>query len=99
VTDTVQNQGDAAAVASNNRYYLSLNATYDSSDNRLTGTRSVPALAAGASSSGTIPVTIPTTTAAGTYYLLTCVDGGGAVAETNEINNCRASSTTVQVTN
>jgi subtilase family serine protease len=94
VTDTVQNQGDAVAGASATRYYLSLNSTRDSADKSLTGTRSVPALAAGADSSGTITVTIPTTTAAGTYYLLACADGGGAVAETNETNNCRASSTT-----
>jgi hypothetical protein len=48
VTDTVQNQGGAAAGASTTRYYLSLDATKDGSDKLLTGTRSVPALAEGA---------------------------------------------------
>ena len=99
VTETVLNQGDAGGVASSDRYYLSLNTTYESGDKLLTGTRSVAALGAGASSTGTAPVTVPATTALGTYYLIVCADGGGAVQETNELNNCRASGTTVGVTN
>jgi subtilase family serine protease len=45
-----------------------------------------------------VTVTIPTSTVAGTYYLLACADGASAVAESNETNNCRPSSTQVNVT-
>jgi subtilase family serine protease len=42
-------------------------------------------------------VTIPSTTAPGTYVLIACADDTGAVAEANETNNCRASATAVIV--
>jgi subtilase family serine protease len=58
----------------------------------------VPALAAGASSSGSVTATIPASTAVGVYFVLACADDTGAVPETNENNNCRASAGTVQVT-
>ncbi len=98
VTDTTTNAGTAAAGASTTRYYLSLDAVITSSDNLLTGVRSVPSLAAGASSGGTVTVTIPAGTAAGTYYLGACADDLGAVVESNETNNCKASASTVAVT-
>jgi subtilase family serine protease len=41
---------------------------------------------------------VPAATAVGTYYLLACADDLNAVTETSEINNCRASVTTVQIT-
>src|SRR4029450_12716708 len=41
---------------------------------------------------------LPATTAVGAYYLLACADDTGAIPETNESNNCRASTGTVQVT-
>jgi hypothetical protein len=43
-------------------------------------------------------VTVPSTTASGTYYLLACADDTRVVVESNERNNCFASSTTVNVT-
>ncbi|MBI4837723.1 MAG: hypothetical protein HY806_00930, partial [Nitrospirae bacterium] len=70
----------------------------DATDKRLTPGRAVPALNPGATSRGSVNVTIPTTTLSGTYYLLACADDTNAVAEGNESNNCKASSTTVQVT-
>jgi hypothetical protein len=98
VTDTTLNQETGPAGASTTRYRLSTDSNITSSDSLLTGTRSVPSLAAGASSTGTITVTVPTTVATGTYYLGACADDLAAVAESNEANNCRASTTTVQVT-
>jgi subtilase family serine protease len=97
VTDTTANTGTAAAGASTTRYYLSTDAVITSSDKLLTGTRSVPSLAAGASSGGTVTVKIPAGTAAGTYYLGACADGLSAVAESNEANNCKASVAKVAV--
>ena len=99
MTDTVRNAGPAASGPSTTRYYLSLDAVKSAGDTRLTGSRGVPALAAGASHSGTVTVTIPAATALSTYFLLACADDLGAVAESNEGNNCIASAAaTVTVT-
>jgi len=43
-------------------------------------------------------VTIPSTIAPGTYVLLACADDTGLIAEGIETNNCRASATSVAVT-
>ncbi len=96
-SDTVQNIGTGSAAASVTRYYLSTDTLRNAGDILLAGTRSVPALAAGASSPGTAAVTIPSGTAPATYFLLACADDTGLVAESNETNNCRASANTVVV--
>ena len=93
-TDMVLNQGAAAAV-SVTRYYLSLDTARNAGDKLLTGTRSVPALAAGSSSTGTVTVTVPAKIKPGPYYLLACADDGKVVKEANEKNNCVASTGTV----
>src|SRR5262249_7320120 len=73
VSDTTLNQGAGPAVASVTAFYLSTNTTLDASDVAL-GTRNVPSLAAGASSSATTTLTIPAGTAGGTYYVLAAAD-------------------------
>src|SRR5262249_45725926 len=99
VTDTTQNAGlSGTAPATTTRYYLSVNTTLEAADLLLTGTRPVGSLTAGAFSTGTVTVTIPVSTALGTYFLLACADDTGQVPETNETNNCRASTATIQVT-
>ena len=97
-TDTVRNQGAAAAGASATRYYLSADKQKTAGDVLLGGSRSVASLAAGQASSGSATVTIPSSMPLGTYYLLACADELNAVAETNETNNCLASAATVNVT-
>lgn len=97
VKDNVQNIGNAAAALSATRYYLSLDTLRNGGDILLTGGRSVPALNPGISSTGATSVTVPTTTVAGSYYLLACADDKGVVVESNETNNCKASLTKVQV--
>jgi subtilisin family serine protease len=97
VTDTTKNSGTATAGGSTTRYRLSTDATITGSDVLLTGSRSVPSLATGVSSGGSIAVTVPSTVAPGTYYLGACADDPGAVTESNETNNCRASTTTIKV--
>jgi len=99
VTDTVLNQGNAPAGTSTTRYYLSLDTLLNSGDKRLTGSRAVPGLAPGEASTGTVTVTIPSTTLPGTYFLLACADDKKVVAESNEKNNCLASATQVTVGN
>jgi subtilase family serine protease/sugar lactone lactonase YvrE len=97
VTDTVRNVGGGTAPASTTRYYLSVDKLRSASDQPLTGTRAVPALAPNAISRATVTVTIPTTTAFGTYFLLACADSAAQAAESNETNNCLASVTAVRV--
>jgi subtilisin family serine protease/uncharacterized membrane protein len=87
VNSTVMNQGAGPAGASTVRFYLSANLVLDASDLVLEGSRSVPALGAGASSAGGVPVTIPAGTPPGGHYLLIKADGDGSVAEVNEGNN------------
>jgi len=90
VSDTTKNQGGGGADASTTRFYLSTNSTFDLSDLPL-GSRAIPALAPGATSSGTTSVTIPTGTAVGTYYVIARADADGIVTETAETNNNVAS--------
>ena len=87
VSETVKNQGAGMSAASTTRFYLSANAALDAADVMLAGGRAVPALAAGASSSGSTSLTIPAATATGTYYLFAKADGDAAVVETQETNN------------
>lgn len=91
VTDTSLNQGLANAGNSTTRYYLSTTASSTPAGILLSGTRAVPALAAGSSSVGTATVTISPYVPVGSYYVLACADGNGYVAESNENNNCAAS--------
>ena len=86
VSDTTRNQGGAAAAASQTRYFFSSNNAFDADDTQL-GIRSVPALAPGASSSGSIQITIPADAQAGTWYVIARADGSEVVVETNEANN------------
>ena len=87
-TITTRNAGQRRASASRTRLYLSRDRALSSLD-KLLGGVSVPALNPGQSVSKTLTVTVPVTSPpAGA--LLACADGGLAVAEANEANNCRA---------
>ncbi len=97
VTATTRNQGVGAAPASTTRFVLSLDQTRSGGDVLLTGTDAVPALAPATQAADTTSVTVPAGTAPNTYFLLACADDPGTVAESAEGNNCRASTTTVQV--
>ena len=92
VTDTVKNQGAGQAAASRTRFYFSANSVLDAADVLLADTRAVPALAAGSTSTGTTMLTIPSSTVAGTYFIIGKADGDDAVGETNETNNTSARS-------
>ncbi len=95
-SDTVLNDGNTGANASTTSYYLSADAI-KSAEDRLSGSRAVPALEVGAQSSGTATVTVSSTTPPGFYTLLACADAGGVVTESNELNNCTASTTQLRV--
>ncbi|MBI2833791.1 MAG: hypothetical protein HYX76_05125 [Acidobacteria bacterium] len=94
VTDTIKNQGGGAAGVSTTRIYLSTDKTLDG-DDVLVGSRGVPGLAPGASSSGAASVAIPASTATGTFYLIAKADGDDAVVEAKENNNVKVKSITV----
>lgn len=91
VTDTARNQGVAAAATSTTRYYLATTASSVPTGSLLTGSRALPLLASGASSTGTATVTLSPYTPPGSYYVLACADGSRYVPESNENNNCAAS--------
>jgi subtilase family serine protease len=86
VTTTTRNDGSSATGATSTAIYLSANPTWQAGDTLL-GTRSVPGIAAGGSSTGSTPVQIPQGTTPGTYYLIAKADVNNVVVETLETNN------------
>ncbi|UCE42293.1 MAG: hypothetical protein JSV17_04810, partial [Candidatus Aminicenantes bacterium] len=94
ITDTTKNIGAGIASPSVTYFYLSANSTVGTSD-VLLGSRSVPSLDAGASSSGSTTVTIPETTSAGNWWIIAKADGEEVVSETSESNNAYARSISV----
>lgn len=84
----VYNNGAATSGYSYLRYYLSTNTTYSSNDTYL-GYDYVKGLQVGSYSYESIPITLPTTLVAGTYYLLFRADYSDRVDESNENNNVR----------
>jgi hypothetical protein len=97
VISTAKNLGSVASASSTTRYYLSLDGVRSAGDKLLSGSRSVAGLAPGASQSGTVTVTVPTSTIPNTYVLLACADDLSKVVETNETNNCTPSTTPVTI--
>jgi subtilase family serine protease len=90
MTDTVANTGADAAAPTTTRFYLSTNGVLDAYDVMLSGSRAVPALEAGAASTGTTPVVIPAATVAGAYFVFALSDAEGRVFEASETNNVRS---------
>jgi hypothetical protein len=97
ITDQTKNAGGAAAGASTVQFYLSKNRKLEmgAAGDVLLGSRAVPELAPGASSPGSTPVTIPTGTAAGTYFIIAIADPDGDVAEAIESNNTKVTAITI----
>jgi subtilase family serine protease len=93
VTDTTKNSGAYSAVASTTSFYLSTDIALDGGDTLLVSTpaRTVPALAAGATSTATSSLAIPLATPDGTYYIIAKADGPDLITETNETNNTKTS--------
>lgn len=82
----LKNAGNATALASQTKFYLSTDAVWDSSDVFL-DSNAEASLNAGASRNGSQSVTIGTNVASGNYYLIGVADANGQVAELNETNN------------
>jgi len=87
VSDTTTNQGIGASGTSITGFYLSSDGKTLST---LLKTRTVNALATGASNGPvTTTITLPTNLS-GTYYMIACANYSNAVVETNYSNNCTA---------
>jgi len=89
VTDTTENTGGAPAAASLTSFYLSNDTTLDAGDHLL-ASRTISALAAGESSTGTTSVFIPDTVT-GPFYIIASANAGGSVVEITDTNNVRVS--------
>jgi hypothetical protein len=89
LTATVTNQGGGGAVASTVTFYLSTDATITSSDIKVAD-KAVTALAAGGSQTVSVTYTLPTSLAAGKYYVGAIADSGNVLVESNETNNAKA---------
>lgn len=94
---TITNQGTAATSATFNvGYYLSTDATITTSDTPLLLNVTTAQLAAGASTTiAAKTLTIPGTTAPGSYFVGALVDHAGQTAESNEANNFKSTALTV----
>jgi hypothetical protein len=99
VSDTVQNVGAVATpIGFRVGFHLSVNNVYgDGDDVAITTNRVVAALGAGASSTGTTGLLIPSSTPPGDYYVCAKADSLAQVVETDETNNTLCSSTQVTV--
>jgi len=86
VTDTTANQGAGPVGPSVTKFYLSTNASFEIADTLL-GSRGIAGLDAGATTTGSTTVTIPSGVAVGLYYLIARADADNAVPETQEANN------------
>lgn len=96
VTDSTHNQG-SDAVASVTRFFLSLDAVKDSTDQQLSGGRYLAALPADGVSGGTVNVKIPLNASPGAYRFFACADAPDDVIEVDETNNCIAAASQVTV--
>jgi hypothetical protein len=97
LTHTVRNVGTDLAGPSTTRYYLSLDTVLSADDQRITGSRAVPGLAAGDESTGTVQVMLRPKARTGQFFLLACADDLKAVNESDETNNCLASAGRTEV--
>jgi hypothetical protein len=90
VTDTIKNQKGTAG-PSTTKFYFSTDTTYSAEDTYL-GSRDIPSLASGGTSTGSTSVTIPPSVccAADTYYIIAVADADNDVSESNEANNVKS---------
>jgi hypothetical protein len=95
VTDTTKNQGGGATGRETvTAFYLSSTTAVDGSAVPL-GQRTVPDLAAGATSAVSTPLTIPADATPGPRYIIAVANSGTDVTETSRTNNTRARAITI----
>ena len=99
VTATVKNQGPSDAVGSRLGYFLSPDSTITAGDIDTGWGCDIPALVAGASITCSGDIYIPSSVAAGVYYIGGFADFNGGVAESSEANNGLAVTSTTLISN
>ena len=95
VTDSTRNQSSVAIGASTTNFYLSSDTILDASDTVL-GSRVVPPLDPGQTSTVTNSLTLPTGIA-GDFYIIARANAAGAVVEINGDNNIAVTDRTVRI--
>jgi FtsP/CotA-like multicopper oxidase with cupredoxin domain len=98
VSNSVTNQGGYGAGSFRIGFYLSVNPDGSSQDVAITATRTLSALAAGASSTGSTNPAIPSTTRPNSYYLCVMADSLNQIPESDEGNNTLCTASAIQVT-
>jgi subtilase family serine protease len=99
LTNAILNQGGTTAGSFVVGFHLSADQSYGGADDvAFSKTRTISSLKPGATSSTWTSVTVPSTTPPGLYYVCASADVGAAVTETNEENNARCTTVTIQVT-
>jgi subtilisin family serine protease/subtilase family serine protease len=97
VTVTTRNQGGDSAPVSQTTLYLSSDHSLDAGD-QLLGSCDVSPLVPGLSEAGPALLPIPSSTAAGTYYIIAKGDGYDAIQESQETNNLRTRTISIAAT-
>jgi large repetitive protein len=88
-TDTTSNRGAANALPSATAYYISANVVVDGGDT-LVASRAVPALATGASHTGSVTFIMPAGLETGLYWILARADDGNTAGDAQPTNNVAA---------
>ena len=95
ISSTINNEGKTASSDEISvKFYLSEDATITSTDIEMGESLTVPELAAGASDSQEMLLTVPESVLPGIYFVGVIVDGSNQQPETNESNNSNSPSTT-----
>ena len=99
IANTVANQGGTTTKGNLTvGFHLSPDASYGGTGDVSVGTRSISGLAAGAVSTASTTVTVPSSLAAGTYFVCVNADDTSKVGEISETNNSACAATAIQVT-
>ncbi len=94
VTETTKNEGNLAVATTTTKFYLSSDTALDAAD-VLLGSRAVPALEGGATSSTSTTLPIPAAAVAGNYFIIAKADADDAISELEENNNTASTPFTV----
>ncbi len=97
VTTTVANTGAVSSGSFRVGIYLSADPAFDGAD-RFLGSRTVAALAGGATSTAATTATIPADVPFGPYHLIAVADDLAGVTELDETNNARATAGAMTLT-
>ena len=91
ITEATKNNGGAAGIQTTTRIYLSADKNLNVATDVLLGSRTIPGLNNGQASQANTTLTMPASTASGTWFLIAVADAQGQLAEAVESNNRKVS--------